>query len=97
MKIALVHSTLPTFVKADRDLLRRDHQVHCVDFRWCSRRIIAAMRAVQVCDLLFVWFAGQHSFLATMLAKSLGKPIVVAAADYDLAAEPWFGYGSMRG
>jgi glycosyltransferase involved in cell wall biosynthesis len=97
MKIALVHSALPTFVKTDRDLLRRDHQVHSVDFKWCPHTIMATLRAVQVCDLLFAWFAGQHSFLAVMLAKALGKPIVVAAADYDLADEPWFGYGSMRG
>jgi glycosyltransferase involved in cell wall biosynthesis len=97
MKIALVHSSLPTFVKADRDLLRRDHQVHSIDFRWSTPSIIATLRAVQVCDLLFAWFAGQHSFLATMWARALGKPIVVAAADYDLADEPWFGYGSMRG
>ena len=97
MKIALVHSTLPTFARTDRDLLRRDHQVHSIDFRWCSRSIAATLRAVQVCDLVFAWFAGQHSFLAAMAARALGKPIVVAAADYDLADEPWFGYGSMRG
>jgi len=78
-------------------MLRRDHQVHSIDFRWNTPSIIATLRAVQVCDLLFAWFAGQHSFLATMCARALGKPIVVAAADYDLADEPWFGYGSMRG
>jgi glycosyltransferase involved in cell wall biosynthesis len=97
MKIALIHSALPAFVKADRDLLRRDHQVHSIDFRWCPRSIVATARAVQICDLVFAWFAGQHSVFAVMLAKALGKPIVLAAADYDLADEPWFGYGSMRG
>jgi glycosyltransferase involved in cell wall biosynthesis len=97
MKIALIHSSLPTFVRADRDLLRRDHQVHSIDFRWNTPSIVATLRAVQVCDLLFAWFAGQHSVLATMWAKALNKPIVVAAADYDLADERWFRYGSMRG
>ncbi|HEY2107698.1 MAG TPA: glycosyltransferase family 4 protein [Candidatus Binataceae bacterium] len=97
MKIALVHSALPVFVKTDRDLLRRDHQVHSIDFKWCPRGIIATTRAAQISDMVFAWFAGQHSFFAVMLAKALGKPIVVAAADYDLADEAWFGYGSMRG
>jgi glycosyltransferase involved in cell wall biosynthesis len=97
MKIALVHSKLPAFVKTDRDLLRREHQVHSIDFKWCPRSVVATARAVQICDLVFAWFAGQHSFFAVMLAQALGRPIVVAASDYDLADEPWFGYGSMRG
>ena len=97
MKIALVHSALPAFVKTDRDLLRRDHQVHSIDFKWHPRSIIATTHAARICDLVFAWFAGQHSFFAVMLAQALGKPIVVAASDYDLADEPWFDYGSMRG
>lgn len=97
MKIALVHSALPAFVKTDRDLLRRDHRVHSIDFKWSPRSIVATMRAAQICDLVFAWFAGQHSFFAVMLAKALGKPIVVAASDYDLADEAWFSYGAMRG
>jgi glycosyltransferase involved in cell wall biosynthesis len=97
MKIAFVHSGLPGFVKVDRDLLRRDHQVYSIDFKWRPRTIIATLRAVQVSDLVFAWFAGQHSFLAVTLAKALGNPIIVAAADYDLANEAWFNYGSMRG
>ena len=97
MKIAFVHSDLPAFVKVDRDLLRRDHQVHSIDFKWRPHAIAATLLAVQISDLVFAWFAGQHSFLAVMAAWALRKPIVVAAADYDLADEPWFNYGSMRG
>jgi len=35
--------------------------------------------------------------LAVKLARAKRRRVVVACADYDLANEPWFNYGSMRG
>jgi glycosyltransferase involved in cell wall biosynthesis len=98
MRIALITDAAPMeYVAVDRAILGSAHDVHVAKFTRTISHVPTTVRAVRFCNMLFAWFAGPHCLLAVALAKAFGKPIIVAASDYDLADEPWFQYGSMRG
>src|SRR5690349_503445 len=66
-------------------------------FRWSARNVTSVLNRVRRSDLIFGWFAGHHTWLAAVYGRCMSKRVVIAAADYDLANEPSFEYGSMRG
>jgi glycosyltransferase involved in cell wall biosynthesis len=48
-------------------------------------------------DLVFCWFGSTRFLPVALLARTLGKPVVVVAGGYDVAAVPEIDYGNMRG
>jgi glycosyltransferase involved in cell wall biosynthesis len=98
MRILFVSDRRPaSFVHADYRILSSCHTVDWMPFRWSVSNLVSLLVRLRRSDLLFGWFASHHTFPAVMAAKILRKRIIIAAADYDLANEPWFNYGSMRG
>jgi glycosyltransferase involved in cell wall biosynthesis len=87
----------PSFVHTDRQILQSSHGVDFVSFRWSGRNLTSMVNRVRRSDVVFGWFAGHHTYLATLAGRWMRKRVVIAAADYDLANEPSFDYGSMRG
>lgn len=96
MKVLFIHNCLQSFVRTDLELIKAEHAVVEVNFRWSPGCILRTLVGAYSCDLVFGWFCGHHLLLAALLARILGKRLVVASSDYDLANEPWFNYGSMR-
>ncbi len=97
MNVLFVHNWLQPFVRTDLRLIEENHSVTEVNFRWSPSCVLRLLLQVRRCDLVFGWFAGHHLYPSAELAKTLGKRVIVASSDYDLANEPWFEYGSMRG
>src|SRR5262245_22289145 len=96
LRILLVHNALPSFVQTDRDILAESYHVHELKWRWQISTLSTLLPTVAQCDVVYVWFAGHHSFFPSLLGKALGKTILSCSSDYDIANEPWFDYGSMR-
>ena len=96
MKVLFIHNCLQSFVRTDLELIRAEHAVVEVNFRWSPGCILRTLVGAYSCDLVFGWFCGHHLLLAALLARILRKRLIVASSDYDLANEPWFNYGSMR-
>ncbi|HOZ42252.1 MAG TPA: glycosyltransferase, partial [Methanoculleus sp.] len=46
-------------------------------------------------DITFSWFAHNHSYLAVMASRLLGKKSVVVIGGYEVANEPGIGYGAI--
>jgi len=98
MKTLMVASKVPaTFVYTDKKILEGVHSVDFVSFRWTAGIVTSLIRRARSSDLVFCWFAGHHTYLAALSGRLANKRVIVAAADYDLADEPSFDYGSMRG
>ena len=94
----MVASSAPaTFVHTDRKILESAHSVDFLSFRWTVGRVALLLRRVRSSNLIFCWFAGHHTYLAALSGRLAAKRVIVAASDYDLANEPSFNYGSMRG
>src|SRR5579884_486017 len=96
MKVLFIHNCLQSFVRTDLQLVQAEHTVREVNFRWSPGCILRTLVGAYSCDLVFGWFCGHHLLLAALLARILGKRLIVASSDYDLANEPWFNYGSMQ-
>ena len=98
MKVLLVYNTRSSFVLRDLDILQTAHTTRDVYLRPRTGRDYGRLlRGVAWADVVFCWFAGIHAFLSLVPAKALGKKAIVVTGGYDVASEPRFGYGSMRG
>ena len=95
-RVLFVHMNFRSFQQTDLKLLREFCDVTAINFRWRPGELKSLLAALPRVDLLVGWFASHHTFLPALLGRALGKKVLIMAADYDLANEPWFGYGSMR-
>lgn len=96
-KILFIHNSLRTFVRIDHDLLSETHDVVEINFSWLPTCVAKVLREIVRCDVVFGWFASHHTFLPALIGRLLGKKVIICASDYDLADEPEWAYGSMRG
>jgi glycosyltransferase involved in cell wall biosynthesis len=96
-RIFFVHNALQTFVRIDRDLLSEVHDVIEINFSWGAGSLMKVLKEIAKCEAVFGWFASHHTFLPALLGKLLRKKVIICASDYDLANEPEWNYGSMRG
>nr|WP_303715906.1 glycosyltransferase family 4 protein [Methanoculleus marisnigri] len=46
-------------------------------------------------DMAFSWFAHNHTYLAVMAARLMGKKSLVVVGGYEVAKEPEIGYGAL--
>jgi glycosyltransferase involved in cell wall biosynthesis len=84
-----------TFVLQDIDTLAAAYDV-------CRLRVppigrgLPGLAEVFRADLLFCWFGSARYLPYVVLARLLGKPVLIIAGGYDVAAEPSIDYGNMR-
>lgn len=83
-----------TFIEQDRETLSARYDVRVAVVR-SPRALPAGIREVVRADLVFCWFGSIRFFPYVLLARLLGKPVVVIAGGYDVASEPSIGYGNM--
>jgi len=91
MRILFVHIGQRSFQATDLRLLRERNEVRAIDFRWKRETLRSIRDGVRWCDLVFGWFASHHTFLPAVLANLTGKPVLIAASDYDLKENDWIG------
>jgi glycosyltransferase involved in cell wall biosynthesis len=90
------YATLASFAQDDVTILCERHDVEVVPFESFADIFLAAARVARS-DALFCWFGSTRYLPAMLVAKVLGKPIIVVAGGYDVADVPSIGYGNMRG
>lgn len=93
-RILFVHNRRRTFVEIDLALLRESHLV--TEWQGSALNIHSLARAVAANDAVFGWFASRHTFLPTLLARWMRRPIVLVVGGYDSANLPEIGYGNQR-
>lgn len=85
-----------SFVIQDFETLEAAFDVHrCAVPR--LRRGIPGLGALASADILLCWFGSVRFLPYTLFARLLGKPVIVIAGGYDVAAESSIDYGNMRG
>jgi len=98
VRIFFLHSGNETFVKLDRDLLRKFAVVQ--DF-YAARKFpngfLSYLQGVKKSDIVFCWFSSWNAFWALLIAKILHKPSLLVIGGYDLANLPEANYGHQRG
>lgn len=79
-------------------MLQRSHAVRAENnFGRTLRNLWRNCRGVLWADLVFCWFGSIHFFPSVLMAKILGRKLVVVAGGYDVVNLPDINYGNMRG
>jgi glycosyltransferase involved in cell wall biosynthesis len=88
------------FAEADVDLLRRHHDVRILNTVISRHRPVASAAAIcriamlaAWADLIYVWFADLHAYVAVRIGRALGRPSMVVLGGYEVASVPDLGYG----
>ena len=94
-EVLFVTRTPTVFAMKDRDILAEDFDVTTV---MATLNIPAyaytLWRGLGRASVLYVYFAGWHALIATLLARLRGVPVVAVVGGYDVAHLPDIGYGA---
>lgn len=100
VRVLVVRSHDAPMISVDIDLLRRNNEVRVVDAPLVKHRPIqSAVTIARLAllaawaDVLFVWFADLHAYVAVRLGRLLSRPSVVVLGGYEVANNPEIGYG----
>jgi glycosyltransferase involved in cell wall biosynthesis len=96
LHILFPHTSLSSFIQTDIDILRSRHAVRLKSC-WSIPQIIASLPAVFWSDCVFCWFGSLRFLPIVLLARLLGKKIIIVAGGYDVAKVPEIKYGNMYG
>lgn len=96
-KIFFVHQGQRSFFDADAQILKEIGELRRLDhYPPTLSKWPAIFKNIIWCDLVYIWFMGRHAVLPLLLAKLLGKKIVLVAGGWDVANCPEINYGLMR-
>jgi glycosyltransferase involved in cell wall biosynthesis len=87
---------LPTFVRADVEILERRYRVVVMPCR-SARDMLSAVRAVPGASVIYCWFGSLRYLPVVLAARLAGRPVVIIAGGYDVASMAELSYGNMRG
>lgn len=92
MKILFFYKHKSSFIFKDIELLSKHYDVAPFFFSGlrCIPKLILALHRT---NLIFIWFASYHAFLATLLSR---KPKIIVTGGYDVASVPSIKYGLLQ-
>ena len=101
--ILFLTSSLSSFVEGDLRMLKASYPVREVatgggpagSFGQRLSLVLSILSGVLRTDIIFAWFAHNHSYLAVMAARLLRKKSLVVVGGYEVANEPEIGYGAL--
>jgi len=93
----MVYRERSTWVVKDAEILREEYDVEEVCFTHIRdlKRIIELYECIRNSDLVFTWFANDHSFIACRFAKLMNKPVIIALGGGDITAIRSLNYGNL--
>ena len=100
MKILFIGNLDSSFERRDYEMLREAFDVKPVSFPSAHdyldfiKSCLRLPSGIIWCDVVFAWFAGLHTAIATVLAKVFGKKIVVVTGGWDVENMPEIDYGA---
>jgi glycosyltransferase involved in cell wall biosynthesis len=93
VRVALIAASESSFVRTDRQILEEAFLVRYVP--WNGKRSIPHLVwAILRSDVTFSWFALDHAYGASRLARLLGRKSIVVVGGVDAAKVPEIGYGA---
>jgi len=87
--------SLSSFMREDLEALQARHDVRVVSCRPLWRTAGAALACFDT-DCVFCWFGSLRFLPICLMARLLGKRVVIITGGYDVAAVPEIQYGNMR-
>jgi glycosyltransferase involved in cell wall biosynthesis len=98
VRIYFLYTGMVSFVKRDLEILKSAHEVRAEsNFRKGIRNLWKNLQGIIWSDLVFCWFGSLYFLPSVVMAKLLGRKIIVVAGGYDVAKLPEIDYGNMRG
>ncbi|MDD2787561.1 glycosyltransferase family 4 protein [Methanoculleus sp.] len=102
--ILFLTSSLSSFVEGDLHILEASYPVREVatgggptgSFGRRLSLVLSILSGVLRTDIVFSWFAHNHSYLAVRAARLLRKKSLVVIGGYEVAHEPELGYGALQ-
>ena len=103
MRVLLLGPERSTFVRTDVAGLSHAHSVTVVDtvfgagWKGALRMLSTTLRVIALLathDVLYCWFADYHTVVPTVLARLIGRRVVVIAGGYDVGYLPDIAYGA---
>ncbi len=98
MKICFVGNKSVSFSKNDYKILNKNHELELIE---PAKKImdwpfffLNLRKKIKRNDIVFCWFAGWHSAIATYFARKNNKKSIVVVGGYDAACEPEINYGA---
>ena len=89
---------MPSFVRKDLEILKSGHEVtEESNYQKAVPNLWRNYRGIRSADLVFYWFGSLHFLPSVIIAKLLGRKIVVVAGGYEVVNLPEIEYGNMRG
>lgn len=97
MRIFLGYPTLSTFVARDIKILSEQHTVIARQYRSLNPLLLAAnLAAVIKSKLVVLWFASGAALPLALLARVIGKKLIVIVGGYEAVNLPEINYGAAR-
>lgn len=97
MRIFFVHQGSRSFFDRDREILAGIAEVRSLDnYPPSWRKLGAIVSGVWSCDVVYIWFLGRHAVLPLLLARALGRAVILVAGGWDVASCPEIDYGLLR-
>jgi glycosyltransferase involved in cell wall biosynthesis len=98
VRVYFLYTVMKSFVRKDLDILQTAHEVKAeCNYRKGIRNLWRNLKGVVWADLVFCWFGSLHFFPSVIMAKLLGRKIIIVAGGYDVVNLPEIDYGNMRG
>jgi len=98
VKIYFLYTVMMSFVKKDLEILQSAYEVRTEsNYRKGIRNLWKNLKGIIWADLVFCWFGSLHFFPSIVMAKLLGRKIIIVAGGYDVVKLPEIDYGNMRG
>ena len=85
---------IDAFISTDLEILQRKYDVEPLTWRGIASIPRLASRITKS-DIVFSWFAGDHSATASLISSALGIPHIVVSGGVDVANMPEINYGAM--
>jgi len=87
----LFYNWVPSFIQKDIEIFKKHFDTTAYLFRII--KIVRLPFEIRKADMVFVWFAGYHAFVTTLINLVCKKPLVLVAGGYDVADVKEMRYG----
>lgn len=104
-KILFIYPELRSFVKKDIELLSKHYDVTAMKSHSSNKLVMLLIQITHALFYLFrirkfntvvIFFAGNHSYFPTLIAKAMGVPSLIIVGGTDAANMPEINYGNFR-
>jgi len=97
-KIVMIYREPSSWVLKDIAILEEKYSIKPINFTKLgntAKSLLDILKSISDADLVYVWFAGDHSFFARIFSKIFSKPMILAVGGGDVTKIDFLGYGGL--